>query len=213
MGIAFTKSAVALNKVSAHLKEAWSPVGVLIIDECSFLGCAAMYEISQRLQAIKGVRGTEFGGVHIIFAGDFYQLPPVGCGPVYEVPRRGSGQKHILGHEIWKTKLTAVVELTQNHRQHADPLYAQLLERMRTGVPTAEDLRLLNTRVVSPGNIPPQGTPIAAATNSVRQSLSHYYFMEYLKANPVTFDDNDVCTTDWKVLILCRLFCVPLSLC
>ena len=54
-------------------------VDILLIDEVSMVGCEMLNNISTTLCEMKGVTGTDmsFGGLTMIFAGDFYQLPPV----------------------------------------------------------------------------------------------------------------------------------------
>lgn len=59
------------------LKDAWQSIGMLIIDECSFLSPRDIYLINARLQALKE-SPDYFGGINIVFVGDLYQLPPVG---------------------------------------------------------------------------------------------------------------------------------------
>ena len=52
---------------------AWQPVGVLIIDEISFVGRKKLARLEQRLRRLKNNQ-VLFGGVHVILAGDLYQL-------------------------------------------------------------------------------------------------------------------------------------------
>ena len=65
------------GKVRDNLIAMWLGVDYLFVDEVSMLGCYLMLQIHNALVMAKGC--TEpFGGVNIIFAGDFAQLPPVG---------------------------------------------------------------------------------------------------------------------------------------
>ena len=55
----------------------WEGVDYLFIDEVSMIGCSFLLKISKALTEAK--QSTKaFGGINIIFAGDFAQLPPVG---------------------------------------------------------------------------------------------------------------------------------------
>jgi hypothetical protein len=51
---------------------------LLIIDEISMVGERTLFDISQRLNEIKGMPSDElFGGISVLAVGDFYQRKPV----------------------------------------------------------------------------------------------------------------------------------------
>lgn len=54
----------------------WVGVDYLFIDEVSMIGCGLLTNMSEVLTHTKG-RNEPFGGVNMIFAGDFAQLPLV----------------------------------------------------------------------------------------------------------------------------------------
>ena len=61
----------------AQVKERLEGVQYVFLDEVSMLSCCDMYLISARLAHIMNNLDVPFGGLNIIFAGDFTQLPPV----------------------------------------------------------------------------------------------------------------------------------------
>ena len=62
-----------------------SNLKLIIIDEKSMMGKARLHVIDRRLrQARPAKKDTAFGGISIMIAGDFRQLPPVGDSPLYE---------------------------------------------------------------------------------------------------------------------------------
>ena len=69
-----------VNKILKHnryAKASWKGTDILIIDEVSMMS----QKLFEMLDAIgKAVRRNSkpFGGIQVIFSGDFYQLPPVG---------------------------------------------------------------------------------------------------------------------------------------
>lgn len=64
------------GKTKADLIAMWIGVDYLFVDEVSMTGCALLLQIHEVLVDAKGC--TEpFGGVSVIFVGDFVQLPPV----------------------------------------------------------------------------------------------------------------------------------------
>jgi hypothetical protein len=63
-----------IRKVRERLKG----VEYIFIDEVSMVSCRNMYQISARLAKALNEPAEPFGGMNMIFAGDFAQLPPVG---------------------------------------------------------------------------------------------------------------------------------------
>ena len=134
------------RKNIAKLQELWAPVRYFIIDEVSMIGAKFLSEISSRLQEAKGVQGEAalepFGGVHVIFTGDFGQLRPVSAMSLYDhklvknpglqVGQTIQGVNSLKGVYLWRLVRTVVV-LTKNQRQKEDPVYADLLSRVRVG--------------------------------------------------------------------------------
>jgi ATP-dependent DNA helicase PIF1 len=67
-------------KMNKYKKKNWQSIDILIIDEISMMSL----KIFDLLDAIgKCVRSAPhpFGGLQLVFSGDFYQLPPVGNTP------------------------------------------------------------------------------------------------------------------------------------
>jgi hypothetical protein len=92
----------------------WEGVDYLFIDEISMVGCAFLLQISQALTEAKG-NTAPFGGVNLIFAGDFAQLPPVGEKSLFakidtstESASGKKGQQNILGKLLWLSVKTVV---------------------------------------------------------------------------------------------------------
>lgn len=62
------------NKVK---RQRWNDTQVLIIDEVSMMS-KKMFEVLNNLARLVRKDGRPFGGMQVVFLGDFYQLPPVG---------------------------------------------------------------------------------------------------------------------------------------
>jgi ATP-dependent DNA helicase PIF1 len=59
-------------------KKNWKETQILIIDEVSMLSLK-LFEMLDRIgRKVRKCESKPFGGIQIIFSGDFYQLPPVG---------------------------------------------------------------------------------------------------------------------------------------
>lgn len=142
----------------------WEGVDYLFIDEISMIGCRFLLDISDALCEATG-KNKPFGGLNIILAGDFAQLPPVSETRLYAklhttnpptAPSYGSrsgtpsGQKNVFGQLLWLGFKTVVV-LHRPMRQSGpeNEAFVSLLERLRAGQCLASDFELLNTRLLS----------------------------------------------------------------
>lgn len=130
------------STVSARIRSLWRNRRYLIIDEVSMLDSSVMRSLHEQLTKIRSQPELGFGGVNIIFVGDFLQLPSVTGSDIYIPDKRQTAQAFLL----WR-QLNAVVILDQQMRQAGDTRYAALLSRLRLRRPTQEDIDLLNSRV------------------------------------------------------------------
>ena len=72
---------------------------------------------------------------------------------------------HDTGHKLWLS-LNAGVMLKQNHRALIDPEYSAALERFANNTPTAADIQLINSRLVSVSSTSVPSVSAAAATTT-----------------------------------------------
>lgn len=110
-----------------YTKANWKAINILIIDEVSMMS----QKLFEMLDAIgKAVRrnSNPFGGIQVIFSGDFYQLPPVGKKDEPETT------KFCFESPLWFTtfKLEDHISLCQIFRQN-DPIYQKILNQIREG--------------------------------------------------------------------------------
>lgn len=123
---------------------------VLIIDEISMLSAELFEKLNYIYQQIRN-NPKPFGGVQLIFSGDLYQLQPV-----------FNRNEHLFGtqdrrlifqskdfNNIFSKSKDNIVVLKKNYRQN-DPIFINMLMRIRTGCHTDTDLELLNTRFTEP---------------------------------------------------------------
>lgn len=131
------------------LRNKYSKLKCLIVDEISMVGATMLASIHQRLQAITGLP-TEipFGGVSILAVGDLQQLPPVCDSPIYAM----SSDPYYGFADLFNSNFS-LFNLTEIMRQKNDRKFAELLSRIRLGQTTADDLSLLQSRVVTPHDI------------------------------------------------------------
>lgn len=85
-----------------------------------------------------------FGGVSVLAVGDLLQLPPVGQKAVFTTP---TDELASIYGSLWNTHFK-IMELTEIVRQQNDKNFASLLNRVRIGEQTPEDLVSLKARQI-----------------------------------------------------------------
>ena len=120
---------------------------VIIIDEISMVSADLLYNLDLRCREITGKMNTVFGGLSVFCFGDLFQLQPPKARFVFEKPTNEMHGLAYTARDLWK--LFEVVHLVENHRQGEDKTYGDLLNRLRIGIHTEEDLALLQTRTCS----------------------------------------------------------------
>lgn len=148
------------NVKMAQVKSRLLGVRYIFLDEVSMLSCRDMYTISARLARVMDEVELPFGGMNMIFAGDFAQLPPVIGGEHASLYSRTVGcnvkqlgqQEAALGKALWH-QVTTVVILRQNMRMlslnEPDCRFRQALVNMRYKACTPADVQYLRTRISS----------------------------------------------------------------
>ena len=126
------------------LRTKYADLSVLIVDEVSMVGNEMLNFLYLRLQEIKGNK-EPFGGVHVILVGDLFQLRPVGDAWIFA---NNSNDYSSLAPNLWQSHFT-MFELTEIMRQRDDASFAELLNRIREGKHTDEDIRVLKTRAIT----------------------------------------------------------------
>ena len=142
------------SRVSANIQRKFENVEMIILDEISMVGCKQLVDISKALSKGKCCDPSiPFGGVDMLFYGDFIQFPPVKDSVLYsgwsQKKTNSSNKGRInkeLGTHLWK-QVNKVVILDKQMRV-TDQVYLDFLHRLREGKCTDNDVQMLNRRVV-----------------------------------------------------------------
>jgi hypothetical protein len=139
---------------------------LLIIDEISLVSADVLGTISDALRGKRCVP-KPFGGLAVLFCGDFYQLPPVSGLALYDTSDAAATAPACaqVGFDVWQS-LTHVVTLKTNYRAAADPAFIELLQRLRSKTVVSADLAALGRRRVRPDQLPPLDAATAWFTNN-----------------------------------------------
>ena len=123
-----------------YIKVAWKTTDVLIIDEVSMMS-KKLFELLDAVGKTVRRNTKPFGGIQLLFSGDFYQLPPVGN---KEEPETA---QFCFESSLWFNTFLLENHITLNtiFRQ-SDPIYQRILNQLREGrlKRSSNDILLLN---------------------------------------------------------------------
>jgi ATP-dependent DNA helicase PIF1 len=152
-------------------RSTWRKTKVLIVDEVSMMSLK-IFELVEKIARTARLSSLPFGGMQVIFTGDFYQLPPVGT------PGEPDTDMFCFESPLWNTvfHLKNHIELKMIFRQ-TDPLYKEILLQIRTATLTEENKKILESHVKRPwtkeefnGCIPTKLFPTRVKTDFMNQS-------------------------------------------
>lgn len=112
---------------------------VLIIDEVSMLRASVLDAVNIICQKVRG-NEAPFGGLQIIFCGDFFQLPPV------ITNRELSIDDFAFNAKGWIEAKPVICYITENHRQSGNTLNV-ILNNIRSGELDYDLLETLNETI------------------------------------------------------------------
>ena len=142
IGLASENSNKVIDRVikNSHKRKNWNKVEILIIDEISMMS-KKIFEILDIIgRKIKKKMLIPFGGIQVIFSGDFYQLPPIGDEEDEE------SMMFCFESPMWEKTIDEVIQLTTIFRQ-TDQDYKKILNQIRVGKLYKSSYEKLMTRV------------------------------------------------------------------
>ena len=126
----------------------WQKIDVLIIDEVSMMS-QKIFEILDSIgrSVLKRKAHLPFGGIQVIFSGDFYQLPPVNTGNSLDETEGAFCFESPRWIETFPP--AQVIQLRKIFRQ-TDDTYTKILNQIRTGRLTKSSFDSLLSHVAKP---------------------------------------------------------------
>ena len=140
IGLANKSDMMIINKIykSKYYRHNWENTDILIIDEVSMMS-AQLFDLLNKIGQIIRKNNRPFGGIQIIFSGDFFQLPPV--------------KENIFCFEsvnfdkCFSHKFKNIFVLTKIYRQN-DAKFKKILLNLRMGLISKSTIELLNSKVI-----------------------------------------------------------------
>lgn len=162
----------------------WTMTKVLIIDEISMADKRFFKCLDKNLRILTGNKGQLYGGIHIVFTGDFMQLAPVQGIPIYKD----------FDDILWHQALNAAIFLDEkNHRFHLDTKWGEILGRVQIGTPTDDDIARMNERLIKhkelPTNVDCVKTKVAYGcySNKMRNFITNNVFLKYVSQDSPSY--------------------------
>ena len=134
MGTLSAKKLVAKVIIKKEARERWLNTEILILDEVSMLGSTLIDKLDYIGRNIRH-DDRPFGGLQVIFSGDFLQLPPV-------------KDDWAFNSDVWSSVNFHPYILTEPKR-YDDLDYFNMLLRVRSGLHTIADEKAIKARIVA----------------------------------------------------------------
>jgi ATP-dependent DNA helicase PIF1 len=135
IGLANGEAEYTVRKVysNKYKSKQWKAIDVLIIDEVSMMSqkiFEILDSIGRKVRQNAGAALLPFGGLQVVFSGDFYQLPPV----MREEDKQSDPTAAAFCFESprWAETFQQIVQLKKIFRQ-TDQVYTTILNQIRIG--------------------------------------------------------------------------------
>jgi ATP-dependent DNA helicase PIF1 len=114
-------------KKNKFAKSLWKCTDILVVDEVSMLSLKLFNTLNEIGKAVRGNQ-KPFGGIQLIFSGDFFQLPPVGDRDELDT------QRFCFESDDWNSVFhrDCQIQLVKIFRQ-TDEIYSSILNQIREG--------------------------------------------------------------------------------
>jgi ATP-dependent DNA helicase PIF1 len=144
----------------------WLKTDVLIIDEISMLSADVLEKIDAVARKIRKKPKLPFGGIQVVFIGDFFQLPPV---------EPNKKVTYAFETKVWKECINHTVELTQQMRQ-SDERFINMLKEVRNGNVSSKTADAFRSRIIT-------DVKTLCTNNGIEPTILHTHRMDVESEN------------------------------
>jgi ATP-dependent DNA helicase PIF1 len=136
----------------------WQKTQILFIDEISMLSPGIFTTLDLVGRKLRQKPNQPFGGLQLVLCGDFAQIPPVTNDKEKKSEDKEKGT-WVFECSSWAASVKKTITLREPFRQK-NSAFVALLDRVREGKPSAQDLKWLQSRVVRVSPKGPDGLPV-----------------------------------------------------
>jgi ATP-dependent DNA helicase PIF1 len=134
IGLGRESAETLLENMSYKAKKRWLSTQMIVIDEVSMITPELLNKTNEIAKTVRKCN-LPFGGLQVVFCGDFLQLPCIGS------------DTFCFDSDAWREISPIVVCLTTNVRQKSDKVFQKVLEEIRMGIVTDESKKILKSRL------------------------------------------------------------------
>ncbi|MBI5066474.1 AAA family ATPase [Candidatus Woesearchaeota archaeon] len=142
----FPPTLITKDDIKKNRGNVYRWIDTLIIDEISNVRVDILDAADKVMRQNGRNKNEPFGGAQIVFFGDLYQLPPVVDRAASPFIEDSYGTPYFFSLNVIKELDLKIVELAKIYRQK-DQEFIHILDKIRTGKLSEEDLNKLNERV------------------------------------------------------------------
>lgn len=177
VGLAREDADTLLAEMFAPAKKRIKRTKTLVIDEVSMLSAELFEKLEYIARKIKG-KHDFFGGIQLVFFGDFLQLPPV---------TKNKEPDFCFESPTWFNAMFNIVELKHVYRQE-NREFVDILAKIRKGeLDEAGEARLLECKY-SPEKHPPEITPVVLFSTNDEARKRNTQKLAEIEKKPVFFE-------------------------
>lgn len=132
-------------KLNSNKQRVLEIATTIIIDEISMVRADILEKVDRILKAVMH-NDKPFGGKQMILFGDLFQLPPIASKDERLYLNDVFGGIHFFNSFAYKNGGFKFIELTVNHRQNGDERFFGILNDIRDGTVSEEQLDVINER-------------------------------------------------------------------
>ena len=143
IGLANGESINIIQNVANNIykKKNWTNTNILIIDEISMMSSKILTILDGIAKKVRK-NNRPFGGMQIVFSGDFYQLPPISS------KNNTEQTQFCFENPIWDDLFDKEYHLSQIFRQ-SNKIYTKILNQIREGHLSKQGYATLQSRLLA----------------------------------------------------------------
>lgn len=175
------------SKIDGEKKALLRSLELLIIDEISMVRSDVLDAVDTILRYYRGKERLPFGGVQVLFIGDLFQLPPVMPDNDWRLLNEYYASPFFFDARVIHECKPVYLELKKIYRQQ-DPVFIELLNRVRNNIAGSDHLTTLNERYMPEFNPDKTEKYVTLTTHNAKADTINARELEALPGDVVTYE-------------------------